>query len=299
MTMHVVLGDGEMARKELTETLSDIWKADEKEKATFWFLVQGKPEPSDTDKALMDWLHKNEIYYEVITDDKDGYDKEVYTQPQVVHEAKRMAPKIVNLMNTKPEEGELAELLALYWDDTSTAPQDAWLNSVSQTVFEAGYQIRALNDGLVIIDLAPSAEEPEAEPAPAKAPAKAVAKKAAARVDTEVSEDEAVAAGAYTREGLEELELPQLKEIAASLGLELAPRTRITTYIDAILNKSAPEPPPVEVEVEPDVGSEAVVEPPTLGTPGLNGLDMNLFAKQVARAVVEELREMKFVVASS
>ena len=56
MAMHVVLGDGEMSRKELTETLKDLWNRAGDE--PFWFLVQGKPEPTETDANLLTWLQQ-------------------------------------------------------------------------------------------------------------------------------------------------------------------------------------------------------------------------------------------------
>src|SRR5262245_16922270 len=160
--MHVVLGTGEMPRKALTETLADLWKKDEDAGQTFWFLLQGKSDPTDTDKALVAWLEKNEIYYELLTDDTESMD-EVYTQSQETHVAKRMGQKVVNLMQSKPEEGETAELLALFAGDPGDEV-DAWLNSIIKPVFEAEFPVRALNDGLADVDLgkAPAATSPDA-----------------------------------------------------------------------------------------------------------------------------------------
>lgn len=252
MTMHVVLGDGEMTRKELTETMADLWKADEEAGATFWFLLQGKSEPTATDKALVKWLESNDIYYEIITDDADSVDA-VYSQPQETHVAKRLSQKVVGLLNSKPEEGEEAELLALFFSDDSSAEEDRWLNQVCQDVFDGGFKVRALNDGLLEVDLSEATTEAEAEQpdnvTPIKsggATKKAVAKKggAAPRRDTEVSEEVAADAPAdaasYTRDQLEEMDLEALKGIAATLNISLPPRTRMTTYIDAILGEDRP-----------------------------------------------------------
>jgi hypothetical protein len=287
MTMHVVLGDGEMTRKELTETLSDIWKADEEAGQTFWFLIQGKSEPNDTDKNLVSWLERNEVYYEIITDDKNTVDA-IYSQPQEVHEAKRLGLKVVNLLKGKPEDEESAELLALFASDDPGAPEDQWLNDVCQAVFDAGFPIRALNDGLVDVDMGEPEPEPEAEPEEpaAKTPAKkAPAKKAAAQpktADTKVSEeDDAPSAkqqAAYTRDQLEDMELDQLKAIAGELGISLPARTRMTTYVEAILGEDKKTP---VAEVSAPVGDAG-------GT--LNGsLDIEALADAIVLNVIKRL----------
>jgi hypothetical protein len=253
MTMHVVLGDGEMTKKELTETLADLWKADEEAGATFWFLLQGKKDPTATDQALVKWLESNDIYYEVLTDDADSMDG-LYSQPQETHVAKQLSKKVLGLLNSKPEEGEESELLALFFSDDSSAEEDRWLNQVCQDVFDAGIKVRALNDGLLEVDLSEETTKAEADKEETVATVtpikKAVAKKggAAPRRDTQVSEEDetASAAAAYTREALEEMELPQLKEIAKAKGIEFPSRTRMTTYIDAILGEDRPA-----VEVTP------------------------------------------------
>lgn len=283
MTMHVVLGDGEMTRKELSEALAEIWKTDEEAGATIWFLIQGKAEPSDTDKTLVTWLEKNEIYYEIVTDDAASVDA-VYSQPQEVHTAKRLAQKVVNLMESKPEEGESAEVLALFVSEDVGAEEDRWLNDVCQAVFDAGYVVRALNDGLAVIDMSEEAAAAEAEPEPEPAPLRAIkagaaTKKAPAKaVDTPVSEAVATKpTGALTRSGLEELDLPALKEIAAQKGLTLPPRSRMGTYIDAILGE-AEVPPEAEVEV---------AETPATAT--LNGTNQQELVEEVAAKVIVTL----------
>jgi hypothetical protein len=277
MTMHVVLGDGEMTRKELTETLQDIWNADEKDGQTFWFLLHAKPEPTDTDKALVNWLEKNEIYYEIITDDADTVHP-LYSQPQETHVAKQMSRKIVSLLKSKPEEGEGAELLALFYSDDSEAEEDRWLNEVCQDVFDSDFKIRALNDGLLEVDLAAPAEEQPAAPV-TPIGKKSVAKKGGAaprRTDTAVSgEGETAASSAHTREQLEEMEMPQIKEIAAGLGLEFAPRTRMATYIDAILGESGA--PAVEVQSQAAANGEVV------------GIDIEALADAIIGAVIKRL----------
>ena len=274
MTMHAVLGDGEMTRRELTETLGDLWKADEENSQSYWFILQGKSEPTDTDKALVTWLEKNEIYYELVTDDPDAV-SEIYTQPQEVHTAKKIAQKVVALLQSKPEEGEPAEILALFSDvNDATAAEDRWVNGVIQAAYDAGFPTRALNDGLVEIDLSEGAAqaeaEPEAEPAKTAAPTKkSVAKKAAARpaADTPIPDEGDAAEEALeqpagnvkvpSREELEDMEPSEVKEVAAAMGIVLPPRTRATTYIDHILGEAKAPAPTAEVEEVPEVAIAA------------------------------------------
>ena len=245
MTMHVVLGDGEMPRKELTETLQDLWDKATNNDETFWFLVQAKAEPTATDTALMSWISKNEIYYETIGDGDEV--AEIYDGAQEKHTAKRLATKIVNLLNSKPEEGESADVLALFVSDNPEAEEDRWLNETIQVVIDGSFTVLALNDGLVEVDLSDEAEtaeqEPDEAPAPAKkAAAKKVAAKKAAAPAAEVEEDP----GAWTREALEDKSLDVLKTIAANSGISLPPRTRASTYVSAILGEAEGE---AEVEV--------------------------------------------------
>jgi hypothetical protein len=306
VTMHAVLGDGEMTRRELTETLGDLWKADEENSQSYWFLLQGKSEPTDTDKALVLWLEKNEIYYELVTDDPEAV-SEVYTAPQEVHTAKKLAQKVVALMQSKPEEGEPAEVLALFADvNDATAAEDRWLNGVIQAAYDAGFPTRALNDGLVEIDLSEGAAEAEVEPeetpvaaAPAKkaaakkAPAKAAARPAA---DTPIpDEDEVVLEDAGeltptsqpidvpTREELEDMEPSEIKEVAAAMGIVLPPRTRATTYIDHILGEAKAAAPTAEVSEVPEVD--------VVGSNGLESVDVDVIAERVAVILWEKVQK--------
>ena len=268
--MHVVLGDGEMSRKELTETLKDLWNRAGDE--PFWFLVQGKPEPTETDANLLTWLNKNEIYYEVVTDDEDSL-ADIYGQRQQTHTAKRLAQKIVNMLSSAPEDGESADVLGLFTSDDPGAEEDRWLNSVIQSAIDAGYPALALNDGLVEIDLSGGEEEAEAEEEPVATktgPSKRTAKKVAAPSGNGTKSE-----ADYTREQLEELELPELKDIAAAKGIELAPRTRMATYIDAILGEGKPEAPAVEVTPVPPAASGDV--------------DLELVAKMAAEILIERI----------
>ena len=158
--MHVVLGDGEMSRRELSKTLEDL--LEKAEDQDFWFLVQGKAEPTATDQAMMAWLTEREVYYEVITDDRKAV-ADIYAGAQETHEVKRLAPKVLSLMQEKPAEGEEAGLYGLFINNDDDDPGDGWLNDVMSSVVDGGFKAYAMNDGLVELGLE-SIEEGEQVP---------------------------------------------------------------------------------------------------------------------------------------
>lgn len=250
--MHVVLGDGEMSRRELSSTLEDLLeKAGEED---FWFLVQAKTEPTATDKALMEWIAERGVYFESIGDDPKTADA-IYKDAQEKHKVQRLAPKVASLMEEKPGEGEGAALYALFVNNDDEVPEDAWLMDVATTVADKKFTVFAMNDGLAELGFddeggeeEEEAGEEEPEPEPTPVAKKSVAKKAAAKprppADEEEEEGEPAAAvddTPLTREALEELTLPQLKEIAAARGIELQPRTRAQTYISVLLGEGEEE----------------------------------------------------------
>jgi hypothetical protein len=249
MAMHIVLGDGEMTAKELAATLQDLWNATVKDEA-FWFIVQGKSEPTSTDLALLKWLHSNEVYYEVLTDDADSLD-DAYEGYQNLHTAKQLARKVVNLLESSPEEGESADLLLLYSSSDSSAEEDRWLNKVAQAAADGAYQSFVLNDGLMEVEIfTDGAEEEEEEEAPKKTgPSKKAPAKRPARQEPEEEEEEPEASkGSYTRDELEEMDLSELKKVASDLGITVPSRSRPKTYVDYILGEAASSTPEAEIE---------------------------------------------------
>jgi hypothetical protein len=301
--MHVVLGDGEMSRRELSSTLEDLLeKAGDED---FWFLVQAKAEPTATDKALMEWIAERGVYFETIGDDMKSADA-IYKDAQDKHTVKRLAPKVVSLMQEKPAEGEGAALYALFINNDEEVDDDKWLMDVATAVADEDFTVFAMNDGLAELGFdegdEAGEEEPEPEPEPAPAPTKkAVAKKAAAKPRTDDEDGESdgastasgdldVANGPLTVEQLEEMTLPQLKEIAAARGIELPSRTRASTYISVLLGEEE-EPPAAEVEPavvtpEPNGDGEYAVEAEALVVVMFNGT-------VVARtATIEEARAL-------
>lgn len=253
--LNIVLGDGTMPATELRTALQDLWNKDKDD--SFWFIVQGKPEPTDTDKTMVKWFDSHEIYYSIVSN--GDHDANVYANAQDVHQTKRLTPTIVKLLQEAPEENESAQILALFASDDFSAEEDRWLNDAGKAAQEAGFITLALNDGCMEMDMSDSEEEaaepePEAEPAkPAKKAAakKAAAKKLAAAPAAEEEEETPADPGRmlYTREELEEMALDQLKEIAAARGIELPARSRMSTYVKALLGELEEEGPP-EVEID-------------------------------------------------
>ena len=298
MALHVVLGDGEMTIKELTKTLDDLYAAEQGDPEV-WFVVQGKPEPTATDKAMLKWFNTNGVYFEVITDDEESMD-EIYEAAAEKYVVKRLSQKVLSILQTKAvdeESGETypADVLALFVSDDPTAEEDRWVNNAVEAAMNEGFKAFALNDGLVELenesDEPPEEEEEETPPAkPTKAAAKKVgaSKKAATKpapAAEEEEEEEAPAAKAaavrskvYTRDELEDLDLKQLKAVAAQHGIELPPRTKTGTYISAILGDD--EPPEAEVAEVEVVTSSA-----------LNG-DLDEVVDQVFALVIERLVEV-------
>lgn len=231
MTMHVVLGDGLLPAKELDALLRDLSERATDADDPFWFLIHGKPEPTATDTALVKWLIDEGVYYEMIS---DGSESDLYEGYQEKYTVKRLAPKVVSLMQERPEEGEEAHLLALFASDDPDAEEDRWLNDVIQAVTDAEFMVLAMNDGMQEIRIV-STDEGDGDEA----------------VEDEVAE---AVEDDYTREALEEMDLDGLKEVAAKLGISLPPRTRMATYVEAILGNTKDE----EVEVT-DLDEGAVV----------------------------------------
>ena len=145
MTMNVVLGDGELPGKELDALLADLWEKAIKADDPFWFLIQGKAEPTATDQRMVQWLIANDIYYEMIS---DGSESDLYEAYQNKYTVKRLAPKVVSLMQETPDEGEEARLLALFASDDPDAEEDRWLNDAIQVVADANFTVLAMNDGM-------------------------------------------------------------------------------------------------------------------------------------------------------
>jgi hypothetical protein len=248
--MHVVLGDGEMTRRELSKTLEDLVEQAREipNDDEFWFLIQGKAEPTATDKAMLEWFTAQDTWYAVITDDKKGMSP-IYKGAQEVYEVKRLAPKVVSLMEEKPAMNEEAALFGLFVNNDADVPEDTWLNDVMASVVAAGFKIFSMNDGLVELGLPGGGdEEGEDEDEPDNVVEMTPKSKTLPQRQPD-QEDEPEPSGTPTREDLENMNSEQLRALGATMGLEFPPRTRMTTMIKEILGEGGTEAEVEAVEV--------------------------------------------------
>ena len=288
--MHVVLGDGEMTRRELSKTLEDLVEqaSEIPDDDEFWFLLQGKAEPTATDKALMDWIAERDIWYAVITDDKKGMSP-IYKTAQETYEVKRLAPKVLSLMQEKPAPpgedddgnptpGEGAALFGLFVNNDADVAEDGWLNDVMASVVEGGFKIFSMNDGLVELGLPGGGEEEEDEDEPDNVVE--MTPKSKSKVPTQPQlpglEDEPEPSGTPTRDELEDMNSEQLRALGATMNLEFPPRTRMTTMIKEILGEGGTEAEVEAVEV-PDVpeDEEDLAEEPEEGMTIVGGVTVS------------------------
>ena len=272
MTMHMILGDGELPKKEAVATLTDLWDKAQQAEEEFWFIVQGKSEPTGTDKAIVEWMAENELYYEVLTNlDEDDLD-DLYAGRQKLHKAAKLPVKAVKLLN-ESDDGP-SDVLALFVNLEEEADEDALLFDILTAAIEAGYDAFGLNDSMVKIDLGEEEEgdaEPEEQtPQPAKAaskkaaPAKAAAKKAPAKKAAAKSEAKS-GPRKYTEEELGELTDAEVRSIGSSLGITTRGRDN---WIAKILDKQgaqAEDEPEAEPEDPEDQGENVNVQAATNG----------------------------------
>lgn len=224
--MHMIVGNGELPKKDLTATLGDLWEKAQEADEEFWFTIVAQDEPNATHKALTAWLAANEIYYEVIVEDADSVD-EAYSGAQKVHAAKKTVTKVVNLLKASTEE-DGADVLALFVNLEAEDDEDQIVLDSLQSAIDAGFKGYALNDSMTEIDLSEEEEqeeeqeEEEEDEKPAASKKAAPAKKAAAKKAAPAKKAAAKAdAGpkAYTAEDFEDMTDAEIRAIGASLGV--------------------------------------------------------------------------------
>lgn len=254
MTMHLVLGEGEMPKKELTATLNDLREkaqGEVAEEAEFWLIVQGKDEPTATDKALMAWIKTNEIYFEVLSTIPEEDLDSIYEGHQAFHKGAKLPTKAVNLLKANSEENDDVSVLALAVNVEEEVDEDTPLLDVIQAVIDAGFDAYGLNDSMTKLDLSgddgdEEADDGEEEAAPARAKkgvaSKAAPKKAAAKAKSSPK--------AYTEEELDELTDAEVRAIGQSLGITARGKS---SWISKILKAQGSG---EESEEESDEGEE-------------------------------------------
>jgi hypothetical protein len=280
--MHVVLGDGEMTKRELSSTLEDL--LEQAGDDPFWFLVHAKAEPTTTDTDLLSWLNTKGVYYEIVGDDLKATDAKLYANAQERYEVKRLGPKVLELMTERPDEGEPVNLLTLFVSNDEQVEEDAWLNEIVDAALAASFEVLVMNDGLARIALSgdeeaaeeAAAADPDPEPEPPAKPTKKAAAKAPRSLTAVPDPEPAV----LSRDELEALDLDAVKVIAAERGIVLKDRTRKATYIDHLLGEADGTP---EVELE---ATETALEAAQNGDSPMVRLDTGMIAVEVLQGMV-------------
>jgi len=236
--LYVVAGNGTGINTEITKALADLRDKAAKDSEDFWLLMEGKDEPSKADEAILAWIKKQDVWFEVVTATGTTYDGAQSTvNTEDVYEA--FMERINERATDKPPEG--STILALPVTEEGDTDEDDTLMAFVETADDNKIPILLLNHQLRKIDLQEPAEEETEVPAPAKkatakkaaapakkAPAKAAGatKKAAAsaaepeeepEAEEELPEDAQVT---YTEDELKKMGVPELSGLARGQGLD-------------------------------------------------------------------------------
>lgn len=209
MTLHVVIGEGSINTRELTHQLEDLKAKATKEDDQFWFIVQGKSEPTQADKDLIAYFAEHETFYATIADENETLDK-LYDNAEDNHVFEGdLGPALVEAMQGLQEDDEGADLLAILVDPKDDDESDAPAIAAIEAVIDAGFEVFGLNDSMEQITLDDATPAPE----PPKAAKKSSSSKATAEPkDVTPGED-------ITREALEAMTPPDVKALATGMGI--------------------------------------------------------------------------------
>jgi hypothetical protein len=241
--LYAIAGGGSGPTAEITKSLQDLRAKAEKDQVDFWLLIEGKDEPTDTDSAILKWVAKNEVWFEVITTTGTTYDGAQDTI-QSVDVYATMLERITGL------DGEDGSVLVLLPADTED--DDEPLLAFIEATIDAGVDCLQLNGAMAKLSLGEAEDVPEPEPEPAPAPVKKATKKAATATKKAATkaaaptkkaaaapvpqDDEALPEEApiYTEAELTKMGVPELTGIARGQGIPtqgLGKRDLITAII--------------------------------------------------------------------
>ena len=221
--LYSLIGNGVANKKEVVATLGSLLDTYKDE---FWMTLMYEENPSETMNVVIDWVNRNNVYYELIADssDLDNY------QPQHVYPANGNAlNKLINVIMKRPEKDEGRALLFLGNEiNIDISPDEA---EVFKWAKENGIDVFSLGSQLMPITI----ESEVQEPVPV----------------VEAKEQEVE----FTREDLESLTRDELKSMVASRGLVPRDMRSNTALIDCLLNASG-EAPEVKVSETPMMYNE-------------------------------------------
>jgi hypothetical protein len=266
--LYVVAGNGTGPTKEITAALKDLKDKATKDDVEFWVILEGKDDPTTTDNAIVNWLVKNETWFEIYSPTGTTYEG-----AQETHATEDVFASFLERIQERAEESEDAVVLILPADESGESDEDEALMVFVEQAIDADVPVHALNGEMAPITLGedetqPEPEpEPEPEPAPAPAkkatakkaaaPAKSAAKKAAGPAkkaaataanggegteDSGAEDEPADEGGAvvYNRAELTKMGLPELGAVARSQGIEPKGLDK-RTLVEEIMKKMTPE----------------------------------------------------------
>lgn len=213
MTLHAVIGEGSINKRDLTHQLEDLREKATAEDDQFWFLVQGKSDPTQADKDLIAYFAENEIFFATIAHEDTTLD-DLYENAEDNHEFDgEFGPALVEAMQSLQEDDEGADLLALLVNPKEDDEGDIAAIEAIQAAIDAGFEAFGLNDSMEQITLE------EAEPEPPKAAAKkSSSSKATAEPKEGLLKDDEIAQP-FNREELEAMSPPDIKALATGMGI--------------------------------------------------------------------------------
>lgn len=207
MTLHVVLGEGSINKRELAHQLDDLRDKAAQEEANFWLLVEGKDAPTQADQDLMSYCADNEVYVVTLAPDDLELDTFYETASENHQYSGEFADSLVEAMTELQEDNEGADLLTLLINPKEDHPDDEATIVVIEAVINAGFETFALNNSMEQIKL-----QEEAAPPPA-------AKKTATVKKAAPPKEESLDVGPYSKEELEAMSPPDVKALAQGMGV--------------------------------------------------------------------------------
>lgn len=251
--LYVIVGDGEMPAKEVTHQLDDLWKKAEEANTDFWFVVEGKSAPNDTDRALVAFFNKFGIHYGVLVEPNVKVSDE-YTDVAEYIDVDSIQNGAVGMMEMVLGEEDSA-LLALFVNVAEDDPADSLLIATITDAINEGFKVYGLNDSMEPVEVITEEVTPmpegtvELKPTPLPTPEEMEGE--------EVPDPEELPP--LDKEYLSGLTAAELKELCKGMGLTY-PGTKSDAIIMILQHTEANE------RVDAIIGAE-VVDKGITGTP--------------------------------
>lgn len=269
MTLYVILGEGEMPPKEIKHQLDDLWKQCEEADTDFWFAMDGKQEPTETDKAIVSYFNKNGIHFGLFRE------SDQYEGVSEYFDGLGMTPKaVVELMVSRRAESEDAVLLALFTNDDE---KDGPLIDIISDVLLSGFKVYGLNDAMEPVELLTEEVKPMPEDTIEPRPALTIA----APEGDEDNEPEPL-----NRQYLESLTANEVKEIAKGMGLTPGVKAETIKAILVSAGVEEGEVPPVVVSAPAPEVADTPVTPPEPSQHGNTNTSSTMLSDETVLVVI-------------